>query len=317
MPEKVENLFLCYTPLHALIARQIIAELRLSTYAVIYVIESDSEKNRYYFSLLSKNAVVSTYLRKNNSLYDVATVWRELRPIVSKYIFENFYTGNIKTFYSRFIIWVLKPRYLKTFDDGVGNVVLGNSYLKNENERFFSHFFFSLFDKGLLYKNVISQIQHHFTIYKYPNVYPKTIYLPFFGAKTNLKKDLPPFTVLLTSALASENLLSASDEWNFYISILEKYDVDLVINHPRNDGFNADGLCNVSVSIEIAEQQILELSKKYSVFVIGTFYSTTLINIPEDFKRLNVVTASNFDFKSYNEFFNSIGIETVSLESIK
>ena len=45
--------------------------------------------------------------------------------IYLKLLFTNIpaiYTGNPKTIYSRFIIFILNPKHIYTFDDGIGNI---------------------------------------------------------------------------------------------------------------------------------------------------------------------------------------------------
>lgn len=279
--------------------------------------ENNSAKNKYYFSLLSEEAEKSIFFIKKNSFLDVI----RLTPLLLTMRFQrknkvDIYTGNIKTFYSRFIIWVFGYRNIYSFDDGIANIrtpdlISENNYLDDPSERPFSGIFFHVFNKSLLYKNIKRLLSKHFTIYQLPNVYENTYYIDLFENEFDIQSVAPTLKVLLTSALSLENYLNADEEKDFYDRIIVRYSIDLVIRHPRNETYQATGEATISKSLEIAEHQLGKLTKHHIIEVYGVLYTSVLINIPNSIYRLNIVPPSlKKDHMDFRFLFERLGIAT-------
>ncbi|MCK4442186.1 MAG: hypothetical protein KAU90_09260, partial [Sulfurovaceae bacterium] len=94
------KIFICFTPLHVLIAERIIEKEVIEEYIFIYFTDFDTEKNRYYYAKLKQNATLSKYivLKKNifKDLIIIYKLWKELRALVKRYK-AIYYTGKIKS----------------------------------------------------------------------------------------------------------------------------------------------------------------------------------------------------------------------------
>lgn len=304
----MKHLFVCYTPLHILIAERIIEKENLEKICIIYISESDSLKNKYYYNRIEKKSVISFKFNKTNTVKDFVIILIKL--INANLAGVSFYTGNIKTNYSRFIAYLVKPISIFTFDDGIGTIILKDGYFSNEEEGRIGRSFFSLFKKEFLYKNILGLIEKHYTIYKYENVYANVEYLPLFELKEFNSRNLPRINVLLTSALALEGIMSNEEEQKFYDQIMCDFHIDLIIHHPRNDDYHPKNNCKVSSSLLIAEDQIGELLKEYEVKLFGIYYSTVLINVPLGIEKINLVRPSSMQFDGYRRLYERLGIET-------
>lgn len=316
------NLIICHTPLHIIISQKILEIQKIENFIFIFLIENKSSKNLFYYSTLESKASASLYFVKKYSIFDFARiVWPllSLRRLVGRGI--SIYTGNIKTFYSRFIMWFFgKAAIMYSFDDGIGNIKIDDvranaNYFEDKNEILLSKLFFSIVDKSFLYRNITENIREHFTIYDYPNIYSNTRLINLFTLEdVSVKDQKEPLNILLSSALAMEDYLTQKEEIEFYNQLILRYEIDLVIRHPRNETFIPEHPCKVSQSLKIAEHQIIELARTYDLLIVSVFYSSVLINIPRHLKKLNVITKNpKKDHPEFRKFYNEIGIETVSV----
>jgi hypothetical protein len=312
--------FICYTPLHILIVQKIITKERINKFCLIYISENRSKKNLHYYSFLRGYSRKSIFFVRKGSWFDFIRI---LIP-VANLLFQGarrgiVYTGNIKTMYSRFLIWLLRPTVINTFDDGVANIFveganLPKGYLEDTTELQLSAAFFSIVNKSMLYKNVINRIAKHFSIYQYPNVFKNTVYVPLFEKKYTAVGFGTRINLLLTSALALEYYMSPEQEQDFYDRIIKKYDINLLIKHPRNERYHPSIPCKVSDSLLIAEDQILELMKENEVMVYATYYSTVLVNIPPSVAKFNLILSNPpKDNPELKAFFDTIQINTIRI----
>ena len=56
------KVFVCFTPLHILISKQIIRYEKVSDYLFIYLGANRNKKNKFYYNEFSKKAIYSKYI---------------------------------------------------------------------------------------------------------------------------------------------------------------------------------------------------------------------------------------------------------------
>lgn len=315
-----KNIFICHTPLHIIISKRIIDLENLDRYSLIYLVDNMSEKNKYYYSLFEPNDKGSLIFLKENNLFDFLRLTYQAKSMWRRALQGAIYSGNIKTFYSRFIIWFLKPKRIYSFDDGIGNIKMDGhgykrSYFQDLNERWHSRLFFNIVDRAFLYRNLVMRINRHYTIYDHANVYDNTLYIPIMPVYEGSDDKKEKMNILLSNALALEKYMSKQEEDLFYGKIIESFNIDLVIRHPRNEDYHPPTGCKVSESLLIAEHQIFNLSKTYDLFVVSPFYSSVLVNIPNSVRKVNVVSnVSKKDSPELKLFYDNLGIKTYVIE---
>lgn len=318
---KKSNFFICFTPLHVLLAQRIKTEKMIASDYFLYISESTSEKNKRYFTMLQKDSGRSFYFRKGgvfNNLFTIIRLFIKLRSI--KGTVATIYVTNIKTFYSRIFVWFLSPDAIVTFDDGIGNINVSvegapRSYFANPEENKWVNFFFTVVNKKLLYKNLVQRIEKHYTIYKLPNIFKNAEYIEMFRTSENSRKKTKKLTLLLTSALALENYMTEIEESSFYDKLISTYGVDMIIRHPRNESYVPMADCKVSDSLNIAEHQILELATTYELFVVSVFYSSVLLHIPSDIRKVNIITTNpKKDHPELRKLHDFLSIQTLDFD---
>lgn len=275
------RLFICYTPLQALIAKKIIMNTNISEFYFIYFYDVTSEKNSYYFNLLAQKARYAFYTKRTKKLLqDAINIYKIFRQLKTMHASTDIsiYAGNIKSIHTRLLLLLIGSYKLYTFDDGFANIAHSGFYHSNKEKILFK-LFFLLFNRSLIYKNLREQILIHYSIFREKNIYQNVKYINLFDPIDQLPSTPKPVkTILLTSVLAEERIVDKSTEKNLYASIIDHFHVTHVIPHPKE--YNTQVIDNVVIinSELIAEDIILKLSKTYELTVIGIF-SSTLLNL--------------------------------------
>ncbi len=277
------KIIVCFTPLHVLIATRIIEIENITDYIFIYFVDSDTEKNRYYYEQLSKNAKFHSYIiLKKQIISDLVVVYKLFRQL-KNYLNDEivYYTGKIKSTHLRFLMLLTGFKTLKTFDDGSGNIS-GAGYFYQDDEIKLFKLIFLFFNKKLVYKNIKKIINTHYTIFDFPNVFQNQKLISLFkDRKINHIEEKEVLTILLTNAFAEDKEMNLEDEILLYTRIISKYNITHIIKHPREIYQKIENKNIIEFNNpKISEELIYELSKKYDLTVIG-IYSTALLNLAQ------------------------------------
>jgi len=288
---KFLKIFICFTPLHVLIAERIIEKENIKKYIFIFMTDFDNKKNKFYFKKLSKNAIASYYvILKKHFFKDMITIFL-LSKKIKKYKKLVYYSGKLKSTHNRFLMYLTGYCNFITFDDGSGNIS-GDGYFYNPNENIVSKVFFTLFDKNLLYKNILNDNHMHYTIFKQKNVYKNTCFIDLFKKNEKITKNdtkkKEKLVILLTNAFSEDGEMELEKEIELYDKIINRFNVTHFIKHPRQRNNKIYNIRIIELkSNKIAEELIIDLSYKYDVTVIG-IYSTVLINL-SSIKRIKLI----------------------------
>jgi len=313
----MKKVFVCFTPLHVLIAKKIIEIEYIKDFVFIYFTDIDNEKHRYYYNKLKLIATESYFVILKKRLFiDMLTLHKLKKKITNNSSFKNFvfYTGKIKSFHVRYLMYLTNYNSFITFDDGTGNISR-EGYFYDENERFLFKIFFSLIDKRLIYKNIKNSMKLHYTIYNLPNVFPRSKYIDIFN-KSDLivkkkKENKKGITILLTNAFAEDGEMKLEDEKELYYKIINYFNVTHICKHPREKFQKLENISVIELkSNKIAEELIFELHKDYQVTVIG-IYSTTLFNLAsiKGIKLINVYAKLKKPTDNIRKLLSRIKIE--------
>lgn len=305
------KVFICFTPLHVLISQRIIKKENIKKYIFIFMIDNDNKKNQYYYNRLSANATYSSYIiLKKAFLSDIKKIYL-VSTKIKKYKDLVYYSGKIKSSHNRLLMYLTDYKNFITFDDGSGNIS-GDGYFYNPDESLVFKIFFKLFDKKLLYSNILIDNHLHYTIFNQDNVYKNTFFIDLFNKNknSNIKKN-NKMVVLLTNAFSEDGEMSLNEEETLYARIIKKFDVSYFIKHPRQ---KKDKVCNDSIkelkSDKISEELLIELSHSYDLTVIG-IYSTVLINLSslKNIKLINIKVNLKKPVKQLDKILEENSIE--------
>lgn len=285
------DLFLCYTPLHVLIAEQIIRRHPQERIGLLYLDFNGDPKHATYYQRLSRHAECSRLLALSDRyLTDMACLRKWASELGERCGDDRvrLICGNLKKFHSRYVAYCLGIRDFVTFDDGMENLVSG--YLSDLREGPFSRSFFTLFARDCLYPNVLSRCQTHYTIFPLPNVYTNTQYIPLLTGTESTARSRAPLTILLCGAYYEDNLMSLEGERSLYRNIVGRFQVTHYIRHPRERIAKLAGHQLEELSSDrVAEDIVQDLSRSHRVTVVGV-YSTALLTLKavEGIRLINI-----------------------------
>lgn len=288
-------LFICYTPLHALIADKIVKQEKIGAYTVVYFYTTDNQKNKYYFDLIAANAQHAFYREKNNAVFHTLSLLQNLYSELKACLIKHpvIYSGNIKTIYSRFLVFRLRATTLHTFDDGIGNIREEGYFYEGRYPTAATRFL-SVLGLDMSYSRMYRLIKKHYTIYKMPNAMPFCVYIELFDFKTSfLAENTQTTCVFLTSTLSEENVISMDLEKKLYKEIIDTFDVKYIIPHPLEFHQKiTDAHVVFLKSDKIAEEMIMELRKTYGRIKVIGWYSSTLVHL----MHVEGIETINIDF---------------------
>lgn len=317
MPFFVEmtNVIICLTPLHALIAEKVLELEKIRDFVLIYYYEEDNAKHRYYFNKLAGKAKRAFYLNKNNKVLSALKIFSflyfELRKEPGP---VNFFAGNLKTIYTRAVIFLTGFKNLYSFDDGLGNVC-GEGYLYEGRNPGFLTRLLSFSGIHFTYASIVEKIKKHYTLYTLENIMPNTFYINLFDNRNSENKVPEKETVvLLTNPFNEHKLLEKKDEIWLYKEIIKKFNVSYVIPHPREreQKINISGI-EIIRSEKIAEEILLDLRQQYKKIKVLGIYTSALLNLNgiEGIEIINVHFTTKIPFEKMKQLFSSINIKTV------
>ena len=273
------KVFVCFTPLHILISKQILKYEKINDYIFIYLCINRNKKNNFYYNEFANGAVYSKYIQIGlNQLFPIFRLIFLSISFRLKYKSNlAFYIGNIKKLHSRLFMLFSGFSDIFTFDDGVGNIISDGQFSIDE-KRILKYFFYFL-NKKLIYREVIKNINAHYTIYDHRNVFINTIKISLYDNEINDRSSVnEELVVLITSPFSLFNLMTKEQEVMLYQKIMDQYTVDFIIQHPLENGVSFFDKSMIIDSHLIAEEIILNLLDKYNITLIGTC-STVLLNL--------------------------------------
>ena len=272
------RVFVCFTPLHVIISERIIKKESIQNFHLVYFADVDNEKHRHYYNRIAKNSVRSIFLPlRKKQFFDLYQLHKAFRFLKRKEGLE-YYTGKIKSFHCRFLMLLTSYNKITTFDDGSGNIS-GAGYFYDKNETSIGKLIFLIFNRKLLYRNILQDIRIHYTIFKFSNVYKNTKFIRLFKKSEDCVAQKNEIIILLTNAFTEDGEMKLKDEKLLYKKIFEKYDITHIIKHPREKYEKLEkGNFEILNDVRISEEIIIELSKNNKVTVIG-IYSTVLLNL--------------------------------------
>lgn len=314
--KKYQHLFICYTPLHVLIAQKVIQIEAIQNFVLVFYYQNNTEKTKFYYNKLAQMADEVFYIQKINSPFYTLKTLFSIAYKLNALLIKNpkVYAGNIKTIYSRLLIFLVGAKKINSFDDGMGNVC-GEGYFYDDIKPTLKTQFLSLIGLDFSYSKIYSKIKKHYTIYTTPNVMPNCYHINLFGFKDIDKviSENSKTTVLLVSTLQEENLFPLQQEIKLYQYLIDTFEVKYAIPHPLS---KHERIFDLSVTIIksdlIAEEIIMELKNKYKHIKLIGIYSSTLIHLAnvDGIECINFELDYNVNLDVTKQFFKESNVKS-------
>ena len=312
------KLVICYTPLHALILKRLREEGLIDNYYLLYICFDSGLRHKQYFNIAGINGQRKFLVLKRSLYHDFYKLLKFLKGLPHDFKFTGVVTGNLKHSYSRFSAYVLGVRELYTFDDGSGNIS-GAGYLYEANENFLSQIFFLLCATRFLYKNCLSRIVTHYTIYDFDNLVDvynvsKIKISLLRERKVSEIKKLHSISVYLGNCFYLDGELSERGEFSFDEAVVKRYKIDLYLPHPRRESliFKNEEKHMKILDTGISEDVVLSLLDSYSQVNLFGCYSSVMLNLSqvEGVSIKNIHVDLNKPTNTLEKIFERLGIPT-------
>jgi len=295
MTQKYENLFICITLLQLKIATKIIKKKRLNkeTCLCFYYSNKNTISNRYYLNIIKKKC--SRIIDFRNTVA-FPKYFFLLKNKFKNINIKNAYVSNIDGIYVQYVLSLLKPSKIFTFDDGAGNLYKNTNYNIGYDFGKIKSFIYRLFGNNYSVNRIINERRNHYTIFEkhYNFSSKKIVKLDLFKKKKlkKIKKNKECNVILGTVIEEYFNHIRDTQEIKIKLTkfVNSLNGQTFYIKHPRAkliDNFNSKKIKNIN-PIKIAEDYMIEnLFNKYNKINLYSFpVSTVQINL-EKFDKIN------------------------------
>ena len=310
---KLENLFICVTPLQIVIAKRIIEEKQLQHVGFIILFYNDNPKYRFYINnLKTENYFTIEYLVSSQKKFDRLIEIFKLKLFLNQANLstQNIYLASIDNSLVHTILSKINFQDLFTFDDGLANLnYQGQYYISQENHlqkflKFIIHINWSM--------QKIKQVsQCHYTLYSnQKNIISKT---KFIQLSSQHKHDpsLPKLRIYIGQPLETIDTYFSR---NFMENTLKTIMIDAYFPHPR-ETIKFENI-NYIESDRILEDYYIEEIVKYNI-TLYTFFSTSILNLKQiDVTCDVVVLYDSYLIKKYSHIFNIFKKQNIKLLDI-
>lgn len=327
---KIDELFLCVTPLQMLIAESIVLLQKEKSkvkknYAFIIITYDDNDKYKWYSDRLRKLSSDFVYfIVKGDSKFSrFGEVVRFKKAIhfLKKSYFYVCYLASIENPFVLYALSVLKVNEIQTFDDGTANIDKSSIYYRQLHR--------GVFEKGLKKmlgikynrEDIVQASTLHYTLYNgCSNIIEKTYFIDLMKAKKELPdlKDFDKFEVIndkITIFLGQPVIgIDPSIDVDFVNKVIKDSGATYYLPHPR-ERIIIDNIEYIKTSL-IFEDFILLLKQEYPTakIVLNTFFSSAVLNVSSLTNiEINVFSNAYLDKEYANIYnlFNVFGINKI------
>ena len=321
MVKRYENLFICITLLQLKIVTKIIEKkgLNKQNCCCFYYSNQNTLANKYYLSKLKKRCSKIINFR---NIYSFPKYFFLLKKIFKNFNVKNVYVTNIDGIYVQFILSIINPKNIYTFDDGAGNLYKNTNYNIGNDFGIFKSFIYRLFGNKYSIAYIKKKSKKHFSVFKnYKNYSSKNIQNLNLYEKKNfnhVNKNKKSYCNLFLGTVLSE-YFSTLNNHDIIKHKLNKFLFSLkgdtfYLKHPRSrENLKLQKIKKIS-SFKIAEDLVIyELLKKYKTINLYAFpVSTVQINLEKfSFIKNFVLITDNLPQRSFD------GMRTLKKKFIK
>lgn len=238
------NLIICTSPLQVLIAERIIASKPSERFYGLMYSYLVNDKTEHYYQRLRSFCHDAEHLIALPDRSPRWLTWLVALQMIYKGkslgAIEAVYIASLNITELQFILSAHPRAEVYTYDDGLINITPSAwESIVNDNDGGYNRLMRRLFGAPTV-EELIQRSQKHYTIYRLPNVMPRTEYLPLF--QPIQEEDRP--TEHTVRILLGQKLYR--DEWqerNAQLAkeVLRQYDIHYYMPHPK-EGYRVDGV---------------------------------------------------------------------------
>lgn len=291
------SLFVCHTPLQAKIAMRIIQEKKIGDYDVFYFTHTINDTQISHYELLAKNANHATFWPCKVRF---PKFFGEMKKMFNDRIYGSIYLSSIDSIYCHLVLTYSSFYHLYTYDDGNANIVYNSLYYECEKP-FYTNFIYWLFGSRYTMEKLKLQSSLHYSIYKdKKNIIDNVEYVSLFDQNVLLNRDVQSGTECNVFLGSYFSYVVKADIESFANRLLA-YFTDMTnlfyIQHPMEKSNYFSGIKSLKGKGVLAEELILELTKRYETVNVYGIASSAQFNLAgvEYIKSYTLVSQSLTD----------------------
>ncbi|MFJ5358499.1 glycosyltransferase family 52 [Pectobacterium sp. CHL-2024] len=285
---KKNKLFIVHSPLHIIICMRILDQENIDIKdCMFFAYYSLTNEKKIKFYLKKFGLYEKTIFYKYNT-FSIINVFQSIYRGFKIRNVEAIYFSAIESVFLHSILAYVKHDNFFTFDDGTANIDSLSRYFGTYKKRKIARFFRYIFRIKHDIESVRKKTHAHYSIYKgYENITDNIKYISLFDENENsqeYKSDDECFVLLgsvfneVVKKINDKKILI--DRMDFFLkkTVGDKKNDFYYIPHPREKNYTTfDG--KIITSSEVAEDIIINLSKKYKKINLYGFSSSAQFNV--------------------------------------
>lgn len=271
------NLLVCYTPLHVLVAEQIMAEHPGETFDLISACFADTDKQRHYYRRLQAQCRNSCFLVLPSDDGKLKAQKAMLRQAFAE-PYHKVFIAALHEAFSRRLLETVAWQHLETFDDGVANLLPEHPHWQKQAS-LRHRLRYRLF--GRLSLPLLRELSsRHYTIYpNLPNVFDNTVPLRLWRESSRSGSPVRETRRVFLSQPIFEGAGCGQANADLSLKVMKALDIDRCLPHPR-EAFRAQGISYIDTPL-IAEDYFLQEAREHPAirYELYTFYSSAVMHL--------------------------------------
>ncbi|WP_427837976.1 glycosyltransferase family 52 [Acinetobacter baumannii] len=228
---KKRALILCTTTLQMLLAKKIILNETGMSFDCILLTMNDNKKHKYYFNELSDKCENSLFFyMRERGLKNFFKFKKEFVRSGFRVDYDEYFIASVDNYYFRYILSKDINAKIRTFDDGVANIIPSSIYYQGLNEPFLKKIIWNILGVKRSIFDIIKSSNLHYTIYNnVNNIIPETRFIDILENKNNIHGSQVVKIFIGQPMHVIDNKFSIS----FIEKVLDKIKIDFYFPHPR------------------------------------------------------------------------------------
>lgn len=307
------NLFLCFTPLQAVIVEKIICEHTKGDAILVYLSDSEDKKVNIYFNRVSKHCKKSYLVQITKNKVMNLLELRKIAKLMPE--FKSVNLASIDNVYFLYLLSKLRFNSLNTFDDGLSNIIQTSTYYSVLKESFFHNL--SLRVLGIKYnRDTLKKMSKcHFSIYpkRFKNIIDQeyVIEIKVFNENLNDFRRDKVVKIFLGQPLYHNDILRTKTKIQSAVDFIKP---DFYFKHPR-ESFEIDNIKYIESDLIFEDFALKFLNdNRDTKLEIYSFFSSCMVNL----YSVKAITSFYIWDKSYNrmgiyELFDCFALQKIDI----
>lgn len=303
---------MCATPLHLLIAEQIIKSTPNNQYDLILMFNEGDNLSKFHHYLDRIKPLCINYMLyghkpkiSNLALFKFNLI---LHGFNKKY--DELYLANIQRAHFQLVVSLPVNSKAKviTYDDGLGNILPSGKFHQDTHPDIFRYVIKRVLGVKYYSSDIKMLSSHHYTIYPtLPNIIENTIYIDLHPDLQSEDENISVHEIKKIYLGQPLNDLDKKFSAKYLKNILDKLEIDIYFPHPRERSINIyeDKMVQTDLIFEDYIIQFLNDNPGFKIQVYS-FFSGAALNVANLNNVESIYIYDEFIYQNYRDLYSII-----------